>query len=704
MDLNTPLNKVPGIGYTYAKRLIRLNLFSVSDLINHYPFRYDDFSTVSSALEAQIGQKVTLQGEIWSIKNIYTRSRKVLTQAVFNDGTSPIILTWFNSPWLTKQIEAGDHLQVSGKMTKYKNKLSIMAPAWEKLETSQVASPRLARSTIHTGRLVPIYPETYGVSSKWLRTKIVTLLPLLKEIQDPLPKEIRANMLLLSEALHQIHLPENYQLLEKARERLAFDELFYIQLATLKIRTDWKKKPSVKPFKISLKKLSDFIKNLPFKLTKAQIKVIKEITADLQLNQPMNRLIQGEVGSGKTVVATIISFLTYLNGYKTLFMAPTEILAFQHFETISKLLEPYGISVGIYTGSRKQLNVIVRNEMTKQSNKRIRLPRPSGARNDEILSDIIVGTHALLSDKLPTENVGLVIIDEQQRFGVEQRSFLRSRAKVPHFLTMTATPIPRTVALTLYGDLDLSIINELPKGRPKISTHLVPESKRTDSYQFIKNHIKDGEQTYIITPLIEQSETLISAKAAKVEFDKLKKDIFPDLRLGLLHGRLKSKEKEQVINNFKNHQTDILVSTSVVEVGMDIPNATIMVIEGAERFGLAQLHQLRGRIGRGTKTSYCLLYTSDVSSAQERSRLKHLESTFDGLKLAELDLKIRGSGEIFGTRQSGRFELKIASFSDLGLIEKTREAARQILGKDPTLDKYPLLQAQLQRLADIMPD
>ena len=690
MDLATPLSKVIGIGPTFVKRLEYLNILTIEDLIHHYPFRYDDFSNVSNALDAKLGEKVTLQGEIWSIKNIYTRSRKVLTQAVFNDGTSPIMLTWFNSSWLTKQIQTGDRLQISGKLNKYKNKLSIMAPAWEKLDAVILGSgatpeskkdsgqARMTKETIHTGRLVPVYPETFGVTSRWLRTKISQIIPgVLKEIKEPLPETIQDKMLPLDKALAQIHLPENWQELEKARERLAFDELFFIQLATQKVREDWKKKPTIKKFKVQSARFKVFVKTLPFKLTNAQDKVLKEIISDLEKTQPMNRLVQGEVGSGKTVVATVAAYLTHLNGYKTLFMAPTEILAFQHFETIKKLLEPYKIEVGIYTGSRKK---------AAES------------------ATIIIGTHALLSKKLLTKRVGLVIIDEQQRFGVEQRSLLRSKAKVPHFLTMTATPIPRTVALTLYGDLDLSIISELPKGRPKISTHLVPEKKRADSYKFIENHVKSGEQVYIITPLIEQSETLVSAKAAKVEFERLQKKVFPDLKLGLLHGKLKSKEKSTVMTDFRDRKIDILVSTSVVEVGMDIPNATIMVIEGAERFGLAQLHQLRGRIGRGTKESFCLLYTSDSSNPAERQRLKHLETTFDGLKLSELDLKIRGSGEIFGTKQAGRFELKLASFSDLTLIEKTREAAKQILGQDPELDKYPLLQAQLQNLENIKPD
>lgn len=684
MNLDTPLSKIAGIGPNFAKKLLYLNLFTLEGLLNHYPFRYDDYSNTVSVMDAKVGEKVTLQGEIWSISNIYTRSRKIITKAIFNDGTSPIELTWFNQSWLAKQIAVGDRLQISGKITKYKSKFSILMPVWEKLGDS-IAPPSAGLQndkTIHTGRLVPVYPETYGVSSKWLRTKIAKLLPgVIPEIIDPLPGNLTGDMVPLSDAINQIHFPKDYKEVTEARERLGFDELFFIQVATLKTRSDWSKKASVDKFDVNKNKLEQFTGGLPFRLTRSQTKVLHEILDDLQKGIPMNRLVQGEVGSGKTVVATIAMYMTHLNGFRTLYMAPTEILAFQHFETVKKFLEPYEIRVGIYTGSRK---------FTK---------KPSV--NDEVVPDIIIGTHALLSDKLPTENIGLIIVDEQQRFGVEQRTLIRSKAKIPHFLTMTATPIPRTVALTLYGDLDLSIIDELPKGRPKISTHLVPEKKRKDSYNFIRAHVRDGEQVYVITPLIEQSETLISAKAAKVEFERLKK-VFPNLRLGLLHGRLKSREKEHVINTFRKGAIDILVSTSVVEVGMDIPNATIMVIEGAERFGLAQLHQLRGRIGRGTKESFCLLYTSDQESI---SRLKNLEKTYDGLTLSELDLKIRGSGEIFGTRQSGRFELKIASFSNLTLIEKTREAAQKILSLDPALDKYPALKRKLQDIsANVMPD
>lgn len=667
MDLQTSLSQLPGIGFSYSKSLTRLNLFTLNDLINHYPFRYDDYSSIKEASETKVGETVTLQGEVWSIKNVYTRSRKIITKAIFNDGSSPIELTWFNSGWVTKQIQIGDRLQVSGKLTKYKSKLSIMAPVWEKL-TSQLP-------TLHTGRLVPVYPETYGVTSKWLRAKIAKLLPeILDQIKDPLSDEMRNNMLELKEALQKIHFPEKWEDMEKARERLGFDELFYIQLATQKARLRWREKPLLFPWTIKESRVARFILSLPFKLTRAQEKVILDIIADLKKDYPMNRLLQGEVGSGKTVVASLACYLASLNGVETLFMAPTEILAWQHFETLKKLLEPHKIAVGIYTGSKKNQK-----------------------------GQVIVGTHALLSEKLITKNVGLVIIDEQHRFGVEQRAILRQKGTAPHLLTMTATPIPRTVALTLYGDLDMSIIDELPKGRQKVKTYVVPERKRQDAYKFIAKKIKAGDQIYIITPLIEESETMQSVKAAKKEFEALK-EIFPQFTLGLLHGRMRPKDKEKIINEFRQGKIHVLVSTSVVEVGMDIQNATVMIIEGAERFGLAGLHQLRGRVGRGAKESFCLLFTTHAD-AEENRRLKYLKTTFDGLRLSELDLKIRGSGEIFGIRQSGRLELKIASFTDLKLIEKTKKAAQKLLAKDPQLDKHPLLQAQLQSItSNVMPD
>jgi ATP-dependent DNA helicase RecG len=672
MLLKTPLVSITGIGEGYAARLSRLGIETVEDLLNHYPFRYDDFSNVKNALESNVGETVTLIGEIWSIKNVYTKNRKIITQAIFNDGTSPIELVWFNQSWLIKNLKAGDKIQVSGKVNKFKNKISLVAPVWERVSGVTITS-----NNLHTGGIVAIYPETANLTSKWLRSKIKMLLDGLNEkIEDPLPEVALGGMDKLETALNKIHFPKTFKEAEEAKERLAFDELFYVQLSTLLARKRWKDKKPVKVFEEFTDQFKEFLDKLPFELTDSQLKVVGEIIEDLKRGQAMNRLVQGEVGSGKTVVAACIAYLTYLNGLKSLIMAPTEILAFQHFKTMENLLSPFGIKVGIYTGSKKFTKGKSQEELEEYS--------------------ILVGTHALLSEKLATTNIGLVVVDEQQRFGVEQRSILRKKAVLPHFLTMTATPIPRTVALSLYGDLDISVIDKLPSGRLKIKTHVVPAKKRADAYKFIEKLIREkGDQAYIITPLIELSETLTSAKAAKDEYEKLQRDIFPDLKLGLLHGRLSSKEKEEVINRFKDREIDILVSTSVVEVGVDVPNATIMLIENAERFGLAQIHQLRGRVGRGEKQSYCLLF-GGTNEPQVMSRLRNLEKIDNGLKLAELDLKIRGSGEIFGVRQSGRIEFKLASFGDLTLIEKTREAAKKVLDESPDLTKFPSLIEKIQ--------
>lgn len=666
MSLNTALSQISGIGPTFARRLEKLNLYTVEDLIYHFPTRYDDFSKITKIKDLKAGERVTLIGEVWDIKNIYGRFGKVITKAILNDGSGSLDLVWFHQAYLTKVIKVGDKLSVAGEVGRFGNRLTVAVPDWEKDQRS-----------LHTARLVPIYPETALLSSKWLRNQIDKILPhALEEVIDFLPLNIKDKMLPLSEALSKIHFPKKIEEAEKAKERLGFDELFLIQLATLQIRKKWQQKSTVKPWQIKQVDLEKFLNCLPFELTGAQKRVLSEIVIDLKKPQPMNRLLQGEVGSGKTVVAAAALYLAKLNDLKSLFMAPTEILAWQHFDTLKGVLEPLNLGIGLYTGSRKKI---------QQSD------------------DVIVGTHALLSYKIKPQGVGLLVIDEQHRFGVEQRTLLRSKAAYPHLLTMTATPIPRTVALTLYGDLDLSVIDQLPQNRPVVKTYLVPEHKREAAYKFIKDKIKQGDQVFIITPLIEPSETATSAKAAKVEYQKLKA-VFSDLSLALLHGRMKAKDKEQVMSNFKGGQTDILVSTSVVEVGMDIANATVMVIEGAERFGLAQLHQLRGRVGRGVKESFCLLFT-ESSAAYEHRRLKFLEKVYDGLKLAELDFKIRGQGAIFGTAQHGRFDLKVASLSNLSLIEKARTKAQILLTESVSLDKYPPLKAKLATfLKDVAPD
>lgn len=669
MELSTPLMELPGVGPRLVASLRKLGLFTVEDLLHHYPSRYVDYSQTVSVVEASLGKNVTLRGSIWQIKNIYTKYGKKITRALFNDGTSSIELVWFNSPWLVNQVKTGDELQISGKLKKKGSTLSITMPVWEKIGQS------IGRSVgVHTGKMVAVYPETYGLTSKFLREKVAAVLEECSlKIGDPLPEKLRADMVTLPQALKEIHSPTNLEFLSKAQERLGFEELLLIQLATVKARRDWQTNQGSAAIKVDRKDLEKFREILPFELTRAQKRVIEEILPDLASPKPLNRLIQGDVGSGKTVVAAAAAFVVAKAGYKTLFMAPTETLAVQHFQTLEKIFAPLGIQVALLTG----------NQSVNTENM------------DNI--SIISGTHALISDKFSVSNVALSIVDEQHKFGVLQRQKLRERERALNFLSLTATPIPRTVALMMYGDLDISVIGEMPKDRKKVQTFVVPNTKREDAYKFIRKHIKKGEQAFVVTPLIDESDSLEEVKAAKKEFEKLSKSIFPDLKLGLLHGKLGTQERLKVMKGFREGAIDILVATPVVEVGIDISNATIIVIEGAERFGLASLHQLRGRVGRGVKESYCLLFCSG-DSPNNNSRLQKLVETHSGLELAEYDLKLRGSGEIYGINQAGRFKLKIASMFDLELIAKARATALKMLDEDLTLDKNPTYKIKLSSL------
>ena len=540
--------------------------------------------------------------------------------------------------------------------------------------------------------MVPIYNETFGISSKWLRARIKTALEIFgNQISEFIPQEILTKENLISEkdAILKIHFPENKDIADRARYRLAFDELFLIQLSSLLRKKEWETKVVGKKLQVDPKKVLFFINKLPFSLTSAQQRCIKEILSDLQKEVPMNRLLQGDVGSGKTVVAAIAAFVAYQNGYDTLIMAPTEILANQHHVTLQSLLSPFGVPVELITGSHKRVE--------EQESRRVKTNNKTTRYQDSNLANpkVIVGTHSLLYQEFEHYHVGLVVVDEQHRFGVEQRALLAKKGASPHFLTMTATPIPRTIALTLFGDLNLSVIDEMPKGRLKVKTWVVPKEKRKNAYSWIRTHVKGTkEQAFIICPLIEESETLISIKAVTKEFLTLSKEIFPDLRLGLLHGKIKAKEKEKILTELKEGKLDILVSTPVVEVGIDIPDATIMMIEGADRFGLAQLHQLRGRVGRSDLQSFCLLFTENETPMVIK-RLKSLEKTSLGMELAELDLKLRGPGEVYGTKQHGFPDLCVATFTDLNLIQKTRFWAEQIANSQSSplrskLEKYKI--------------
>ncbi len=666
MLMDIPIDSLPKTSPLTIKRLKSLNINTLTDLLNYFPFRYENYSLISAINKIQPGEIVTLKGTISKSKFEITKKGTRIQKFILQDSSDQVEIVWFNQPYLLRLINPGTLLSVAGLVNKFKNRFVLEPKEYEILS-------RPDQETIHTGRLVPIYPEKKGLSSKTIREKIhFTLKNFSHQIDELLPKEIiRFNDLVsLPTAYFDIHFPKSNSTAQKARARLAFDELFLIQLSASLIRKEWDKEKVISHFilKASYKKLlDDFRRRLPFELTNAQKRSLNEMVNDLIKPRPMNRFLQGDVGSGKTVVAALGAYLAFLNGYQTLFMAPTEILANQHYQTVSSLFSNLPLKIGLHT---KSIKIDKKNKY-----------------------DIVLGTHALINEKLSFKKVGLVIVDEQHRFGVVQRSLLKSKGFNPHLLTMTATPIPRTVALTLYGELDLSVIDEMPKGRLPVKSYLVPEAKKMVCYQWIKRQIKErGNQVFIICPLVEESEveTMLSVKAAKKEYQYLMSEVFSDFKIGLIHGKLKSKEKDKMMAGFKNKKIDILVSTSVVEVGIDIPNASIMIIEGAERFGLAQLHQLRGRIGRGSTQSYCFLFTSDGSKINT-DRLNFFSHTTSGNELALYDLKHRGPGNVFGTKQSGFLDLRIASLTDYPLIKKTKNALLYFINKYPNLDLFPQL-------------
>ena len=633
MKLTDPVTNISGVGTIMAKKLAKLEIYNIFDLLYHLPFRYEDRRLVSSAAHVQVGETLTVIGHITRVTNVFTKNGKRLQAATITDDSGTLPVIWFNQTYLARIFKEGDTVSLYGKVDFFNRKPTLISPEYD--FSTQI-------------KIIPIYPETAGLSSKWLRAKIQNILASLPDIS---PLHVLA--------LHQVHLPESPQLAEPARQDLAFDELFLLQIQALDHRRQWQSTHLSHPFSVDQEKVLQFIASLPFTLTPSQNQAVKDILSDLSETHPMNRLLEGDVGSGKTVVAAIAAYVAHLNGFQTILLAPTQILASQHFQTLSAL----GLKTELVTANSK--------------------PKPEHL----ALSTVIVGTHALLSKNLELDHVGLVIIDEQHRFGVAQRALAAAKGNSPHILTMTATPIPRTVALTLYGDLDLSILDSVP-GRIPIKTWVVPESKREAAYNWIGQQLKTNDQrAFIVCPFIEEGETLATVKSAKAEFTKLEK-IFPECKLGLLHGKLKAKDKEQVIAKFRAGDYQILVATPVVEVGIDIPTATIMVIEGTERFGLAQLHQLRGRVGRSDVQSYCLLFSDPPSP-----RLKAMETHHSGFELAEIDLQLRGSGNIYGTSQHGIPNFKIAKHQDFALIPAARAAAVEIL---PSLDKYPLLRDLLK--------
>jgi ATP-dependent DNA helicase RecG len=698
--LSADITAVPGVGPSVAAKLRGLGIRTVRDLLFYFPRQHRDYSKLEKIAQLPFGEVTTTIGLIWEVETTRTGGGRARTTATISDDTGKLKVMWFNQPYLQKQLQAakGSYLVVTGVKQRFGNKIEFVVRSHELPEQGDL---------LNTGRLVPTYPLTEGLYAKTLRRftkwavdRYAAMVP------EYLPASIRSmgKLMPLPEAVSQIHYPENEDALAAARRRLAFDELFLIQLGMQERRSRWQREAARgNAFKIDLAKIliettdipeifetgekqhesadstlpgstlwstiatdEPFEATLPFLFTQAQRRVIVEIFGDLAQNKPMSRLLQGDVGAGKTAVAAAALLMAALNGFQGAIMAPTELLAEQHAQSISVMLEPFGIRTVLLTGSLRP---------------RERMMGRSAIENGE--AAVAIGTHALIQEDVNFSRLGLVIVDEQHRFGVEQRDALRQKGYHPHMLVMTATPIPRTLALTLYGDLDVSVIDELPPGRQKIITRWRAGNRRDEAYKLIAQEVTEGRQAFIICPLIEESETL-AVKAATVEYERLSRDVFPNLRLGLLHGGMKSNEKDAVMRHFRDGALDILVATSVIEVGIDVPNATVMVIEDADRFGLSQLHQFRGRVGRGKHQAYCYVLSADAS-LQAQERLEVFQMTDDGFRLAEQDLKLRGPGDFFGVRQSGVPELRMADLSDTPLIELTRSLAAKLWESDPYL-------------------
>ncbi len=624
--LNASLTVLNGVGPRHAQTLAQLGLNTLGDMLYYFPRRYEDYSQLKPIKNLWVNEQVTVIGAVQSVTTRPIKSGKAqLVEVIITDGTGALRLSWFNQPWITNRVKTGDNVAVSGKLDQYLGRLVMNNPDIEPVDAEH----------LHTNRIVPIYPLTSKVTQKWLRSQMSTVINYwAPALVDHLPDTIKtsAGLSALGRAIQQAHFPDSQAELKKARARLAFDEIFFLQMGVLEQKRDWQS-ASARRFEIPDDRLNARLADLPYQLTGAQLRALDEIRRDLSSGRPMNRLLQGDVGSGKTVVAALAAAIVNLAGSQAAIMAPTSILADQHFRTFSALLA--GENVRLLVGD------------TPESEKaEIR----EGLANGTI--KVVIGTHALIEDPVKFADLQLVVIDEQHRFGVDQRAAIRNKGTTPHLLVMTATPIPRSLALTLYGDLDLTVMDEMPAGRQPIETHVLRPQERERAYSLLRSQVKDGRQAFIIFPLIEESEKLDTLKAAVDEHEKLSKDVFPELKLGLLHGRMRPDEKDRVMADFRDRKYDMLVSTTVVEVGVDVPNATVMLVEGANHFGLAQLHQLRGRVGRGAQQSYCLLIP-DHEDAVENERLQAMAETNDGFILADRDLQQRGPGEFLGTRQAG---------------------------------------------------
>jgi len=680
--LDSPITVLHGIGPKRAERMARLGVRTIRDMLTFLPRRYNDYSELKPINRLSYGEEVTVIGSVRRARVRRPKSGSPLFKATLSDGTGTVEVTWFNQPYLANKINEGDQIVVSGEVDEYLGRLCFTSPEWEPLR----------EDLLHTNRIVPVYPLTEGISGKWLRRLMKrTVTYWVRRLPDYLPTSVQQaeGLLDLETAILQAHFPSSLELLARARRRLAFDELFVLQLALLAYRREWRSDPG-QPITVREDVLQAYLGGLPYELTQAQQRSLQQILDDLQSEEPMTRLLQGDVGSGKTVVAAAATAVAASGGSQAALMAPTEILAEQHYRTVSDLLG------GVVDGELRV--ALLTGSVTGEERGEIYAGLADGT------IDVVVGTHALIQEDVTFDKLALAVVDEQHRFGVRQRGALRQKGYHPHLLVMTATPIPRSLQLTVWGHLDVSVIDEMPPGREPVVTRLILPTERERAYGFVRSQVEKGRQAFIICPLVEESDQ-IEAKAVVQEYERLQKRIFPTLQLGLLHGRMSGEEKEATMARFAAGELDILVATSVIEVGIDVPNASVMVIEGAERFGLAQLHQFRGRVGRGEHASYCLLI-SDSSSDRARERLKAVEATNDGFVLAQKDLEMRGPGEFLGTRQSGLSEavmaMSLADVADLALVEKAREAARRFFQADPEFANpaHRLLSRRVERLLD----
>jgi ATP-dependent DNA helicase RecG len=675
--LNAPLTVVQGIGPRTAQTLSRLGLQTLRDLLYYFPRRYDDYTKLKPINRLAYGEEVTVIGTVQSVNTRALHGGKLQrVEAVVSDGTGSLRVSWFNQVWIARRLNPGMQISLSGKVSQYLGRPVMDNPTWEPLEQQQLS----------TNRIVPVYPLTAQLTQRWLRRLThQTVTYWAPRLPDPLPADLRraAEIVDLRTALLQAHFPDSWEQLKAAQERLAFDEIFLLQLGVLAQRRAWLDR-AARVFSVEEEWLEEQFRRLPFALTGAQQKAIDDVRRDLASGRPMNRLIQGDVGSGKTVVAALAVAMVAREGAQAALMAPTSILAEQHYKNMLRLLAAQPQPAGEALLQESPTAVLEESQIrlmigaTPEAEKRqIRAGLEDGS------IKLVVGTHALIEDPVTFADLELVIVDEQHRFGVEQRAALRAKGASPHLLVMTATPIPRSLALTIYGDLDLTIIDEMPPGRQPVSTYVLMPRERERAYRLIRSQVEQGRQAFIVYPLVEETENS-TAKAAVDEQVRLQTEIFPDLKVGLLHGRMRPDEKDQVMSEFRNGEYHILVSTTVIEVGVDIPNASVMLVEGANRFGLAQLHQLRGRVGRGADKSFCLLIPDKADEA-ENERLQVMASTNDGFVLAEKDLEQRGPGQFLGTRQAGYTDLQFASLSDIRLIEKARRFSQALFEKDPGL-------------------